>query len=35
VSSFTIVVQKGRHVVNVDDLDCGVEDVAFEDKILN
>ncbi len=35
MSSFTIVVQKGRRVVSVDDLDYGVQDVAFEDKILN
>lgn len=35
VSSFTIVVWKGKHVVSVDDLDCGVWDVAFEGKVLN
>jgi hypothetical protein len=35
VSSSTIVVQKGRHVVSVDDLDCGVQDVVFEGKDLN
>ncbi len=33
--SSTIVVQKGRCIVNVDDQDCGVQDVAFEGKVLN
>ncbi len=35
MSSSTIVVQKGRCIVSVDDLDCGVRDVAFESKVLN
>jgi hypothetical protein len=35
VSSSTIVVQKKRCIVNVDDLDYGVRDVAFEGKVLN
>ncbi len=33
--SSTIVVQQGRCIVGVDDLDCGVQDVAFEGKVLN
>jgi hypothetical protein len=35
VSSSTIVVLKGRCVVSVNDLGCGVWDVAFEGKVLN
>jgi hypothetical protein len=35
VSSSTIVVRKGRCVVSVNDLNCGVQDVAFEGKVLN
>ncbi len=31
----TIVVQKGRCIISVNDLDCSVQDVAFEGKVLN
>ncbi len=35
MSSFTIVVYNGKHIVNVDYLDYGVRDVDFGDKVLN
>jgi hypothetical protein len=35
LSSSTIVVRKWRCVVSVDDLNYGVQDVAFEGKVLN
>jgi len=35
VSSFIIIVQKGKCIVNVDYLDYGVQDLTFEGKVLN
>jgi len=33
--SSIVIVQKTNKIVNVDDLDHGVHDVAFEGKVLN
>jgi len=33
--SYIIIVQKGKKVVRINDLDCGVHDLIFKGKVFN